>query len=48
MSAILSYKGTVYPWHCDHMGHMNVMWYAGKFDVCDASVGGPPQVTPVS
>ena len=24
--------GVVYPWHCDHMGHMNVMWYAGKFD----------------
>ena len=22
MSAILSYKGTVYPWHCDHMGHI--------------------------
>lgn len=32
MTAILSYKGTVYPWHCDHMGHMNVMWYVGKFD----------------
>jgi len=28
----LTYKGAVYPWHCDHMGHMNVMWYAGKFD----------------
>jgi acyl-CoA thioester hydrolase len=28
----LSYKGAVYPWHCDHMGHMNVMWYVGKFD----------------
>ncbi len=28
----LTYKGTVYPWHCDHMGHMNVMWYVGKFD----------------
>jgi acyl-CoA thioester hydrolase len=28
----LTYKGVVYPWHCDHMGHMNVMWYAGKFD----------------
>jgi len=28
----LTYKGMVYPWHCDHMGHMNVMWYAGKFD----------------
>jgi acyl-CoA thioester hydrolase len=18
--------------HCDHIGHMNVMWYVGKFD----------------
>ena len=26
-----TYRGIVYPWHCDHMGHMNVMWYAGKF-----------------
>lgn len=29
---LLTYKGAVYPWHCDHMGHMNVMWYVGKFD----------------
>lgn len=29
---VTTYKGVVYPWHCDHMGHMNVMWYAGKFD----------------
>lgn len=28
----LTYQGVVYPWHCDHMGHMNVMWYVGKFD----------------
>lgn len=28
----ITYTGTVYPWHCDHMGHMNVMWYVGKFD----------------
>jgi acyl-CoA thioester hydrolase len=28
----VTYRGIVYPWHCDHMGHMNVMWYAGKFD----------------
>jgi acyl-CoA thioester hydrolase len=28
----LTYKGTVLPWHCDEMGHMNVMWYVGKFD----------------
>ena len=32
MAALLTYKGTVYPWHCDEMGHMNVMWYVGKFD----------------
>ena len=28
----VTYRGTIYPWHCDHMGHMNVMWYVGKFD----------------
>lgn len=28
----LTYRGAVYPWHCDHVGHMNVMWYVGKFD----------------
>jgi acyl-CoA thioester hydrolase len=28
----LTARGTVYPWHCDHMGHMNVMWYVGKCD----------------
>ncbi len=27
-----TYRGVVYPWHCDHIGHMNVMWYTGKFD----------------
>jgi acyl-CoA thioester hydrolase len=30
--SVLTYRGTVYPWQCDHMGHMNVMWYVGKFD----------------
>lgn len=30
--SMLTYRGTVYPWHCDHVGHMNVMWYVGKFD----------------
>lgn len=28
----VTYRGTIYPWQCDHMGHMNVMWYVGKFD----------------
>ena len=33
MNALMeTYRGVVYPWHCDHMGHMNVMWYVGKFD----------------
>jgi acyl-CoA thioester hydrolase len=31
-TSLLTYRGLVYPWHCDHMGHMNVMWYVGKFD----------------
>lgn len=22
----ITYRGVVHPWHCDHMGHMNVMW----------------------
>jgi acyl-CoA thioester hydrolase len=30
--ASITYRGAVYPWHCDHVGHMNVMWYVGKFD----------------
>jgi acyl-CoA thioester hydrolase len=29
---LLTYRGVVQPWHCDLMGHMNVMWYTGKFD----------------
>ena len=28
----ITYRGTVYPWHCDQVGNMNVMWYVGKFD----------------
>ena len=28
----ITYRGTVYPWQCDQMGHMNVMWYVSKFD----------------
>jgi acyl-CoA thioester hydrolase len=29
---MLTYRGMVYPWQCDHMGHMNVQWYVAKFD----------------
>ena len=42
----ITYRGTVYPWHCDHMGHMNVTWYVGKFDEASwnllASIGLTP------
>ncbi len=26
------YRGVVFPWMCDHLGHMNVRWYAHHFD----------------
>jgi len=46
MAELITYRGTVYPWHCDHMGHMNVMWYVGKFDEATwhilAAVGATP------
>ncbi len=29
---IRTYQGTIYPWHCDHMNHMNVKFYVEKFD----------------
>ena len=32
METDATYRGTVYPWQCDHIGHMNIMWYVGKFD----------------
>ena len=25
-------RAVVFPWHCDHLGHMNVRWYAHFFD----------------
>ncbi len=27
-----SFRGAVYRWHCDHLGHMNVKNYVGMFD----------------
>ena len=29
---LITFRGLVYPWHCDHMGHMNVQHYVGRFD----------------
>jgi acyl-CoA thioester hydrolase len=47
MDSDINYRGVVYPWQCDHIGHMNVMWYVGKFDEANwnffASVGLTPK-----
>jgi len=32
MTKFKTFQGTVYPWHCDHMGHMNVQYYISMFD----------------
>lgn len=32
MQKLKTFQGTVYPWHCDHMGHMNVQHYVSMFD----------------
>jgi acyl-CoA thioester hydrolase len=46
---LLTHRGVVYPWQCDHMGHLNVMNYVGKFDEATwqmfAAIGlGPAQL----
>ncbi|MBV9028019.1 MAG: acyl-CoA thioesterase, partial [Candidatus Eremiobacteraeota bacterium] len=46
MKPILTYRGAVFPWHCDHMGHMNVMWYVGKFDEATWNLLAAVGITP--
>jgi acyl-CoA thioester hydrolase len=43
---IETYRGAVYPWQCDHMGHMNVMWYVGKFDEATWNLFSSIGITP--
>ena len=43
---IETYRGVVYPWHCDQMGHMNVMWYTGKFDEASWNLFAQIGITP--
>ena len=43
---IITHRGAVYPWQCDHMGHMNVMWYTGKFDEASWQLFGHIGLTP--
>ena len=30
--SIETYRGVVYPWSVDHVGHMNVQFYTARFD----------------
>jgi acyl-CoA thioester hydrolase len=41
-----TYRGTVYPWQCDHVGHMNIMWYVGKFDEANWNLFARVGLTP--
>lgn len=41
-----TYRGVVYPWQCDQMGHMNVMWYTGKFDEATWALFAAMGITP--
>jgi acyl-CoA thioester hydrolase len=45
MTEELNYRGVVYPWQCDHAGHMNIMWYVSKFDEANWSFFGRLGVT---
>jgi acyl-CoA thioester hydrolase len=46
MSDRITYKGCVYPWQCDHVGHMNIMWYVGKFDEANWNLFASLGLTP--
>lgn len=46
MAEALTYRGTIYPWQCDHVGHLNVMWYVGKFDEATWNLFNGLGVTP--
>jgi acyl-CoA thioester hydrolase len=46
METAATYRGTVYPWQCDHVGHMNIMWYVGKFDEANWNLFARVGLTP--
>jgi acyl-CoA thioester hydrolase len=46
IDSAITYRGVVYPWQCDHMGHMNVMWYTSKFDEATWSLFALIGITP--
>jgi acyl-CoA thioester hydrolase len=45
-SDMVTYRGATYPWQCDHIGHVNIMWYVGKFDEANWNVFVNIGITP--
>ena len=45
MHDAITYRGTVHPWHCDHMGHMDVMGHVGRFDEAPCAASLPTGTT---
>jgi len=43
---LVTNKSIVYPWNCDHHGHMNVMFYVGKFSEAAAHLLLEGGITP--
>ena len=43
---LVTYRGAVYPAHCDHIGHMNVATYVSKFDEASWSFFCALRLTP--
>lgn len=41
-----TYQGIVYPWECDFFGHLNVRFYASKFDEATWQLKGHFGFTP--
>ena len=42
----MTYRGATYPWQCDHIGHMNIMWYVSKFDEANWNLFARVGITP--
>jgi acyl-CoA thioester hydrolase len=45
MNGETNYRGVVYPWQCDHAGHLNIQFYVGKFDEANWNFFGRLGVT---
>ncbi len=41
-----TYRGVVYPWQMDHMGHMNVQYYTARFDEATWQLNAALGLTP--